>query len=161
LVAEALRGPGGPALIGELRDRYRLAIIDEFQDTDTVQWDIFRLVFADSGGTNPLYVIGDPKQSIYGFRGADLPTYQAARREICGGLDPRVTLRRIFRSTRAVIDACNAIFDPDADDPFFADEALNLEPVVPAEPSASDRDGDAEPLVLLAVQPAGGVEITR
>ena len=78
LVRDALAGPRGPALIATLRQRYRLAIIDEFQDTDPVQWEIFRKVFHESGGANPLYVIGDPKQSIYGFRGADLATYRTA-----------------------------------------------------------------------------------
>lgn len=154
LVAEALRGPSGPPLVASLRQRYRLAIIDEFQDTDTVQWEIFRRLFADSGGTNPLVVIGDPKQSIYGFRGADLPTYQEARRAICGDSDvPTVTLRRNFRSTQAVIDTCNAIFDPGGDPAFFADPTLNREPAICARPD-QPATSDDPPVVLLAVQPA-------
>jgi exodeoxyribonuclease V beta subunit len=162
LVAEALRGPGGPALIASLRGRYRLAIIDEFQDTDAVQWEIFRALFADSGGRNPLYVIGDPKQSIYGFRGADLPTYQAARRELGGGGDaPAVTLRRNHRSTRPVLDACNAIFDPAADVPFFGEDSLYREPAIPARDDDGDAADSEKPVVLLSVRPAPGTELTK
>ena len=53
MVADALRGPGGPELVAGLRRRFRLAIIDEFQDTDPVQWEIFRSVFHASGGAQP------------------------------------------------------------------------------------------------------------
>jgi exodeoxyribonuclease V beta subunit len=158
LVAEALRGPGGPGLVASLRARYRLAVIDEFQDTDAAQWEIFRAVFGQSGGKNPLYVIGDPKQAIYGFRGADVLSYRAARREICGGERPTVTLRRNYRSTEAVVDACNALFDPAAQPPFFDEPDLYAEPVVCARDG--DRGGGA-PIVLLAVRPAPGLEVTR
>jgi exodeoxyribonuclease V beta subunit len=67
LVAEALAGPRGPGLVATLRRRYQLAIVDEFQDTDQVQWEIFRTVFDDRAG-RPIYLVGDPKQAIYGFR---------------------------------------------------------------------------------------------
>jgi exodeoxyribonuclease V beta subunit len=159
-VAAALRGPGGPALIASLRRRYRLAIIDEFQDTDSVQWEIFRAVFHASGGDNPLTIVGDPKQSIYGFRGADLPTYEGARRAISGGDAPTVRLGRNFRSTRAVVDAYNAILDPDADPPFFDDAGLYPEPVVAAEAGAAPGPAPS-PVRLLAVRPAEGAEITK
>ena len=74
LVNEALAGPRGAELVATLRQRYRLAVIDEFQDTDQIQWEIFRTIF-DERAAAPLYLVGDPKQAIYGFRGADVATY--------------------------------------------------------------------------------------
>ena len=75
----------GADLAAALRARFRLAIIDEFQDTDPVQWEIFRTIFLDGPRRDPLYVVGDPKQSIYGFRGADVTTYTDACRAIATG----------------------------------------------------------------------------
>ena len=73
---DALSGPGGKSLAADLQARYRAALIDEFQDTDPVQYSIFRRAF--SGGKTFLFLIGDPKQAIYGFRGADIFTYLEA-----------------------------------------------------------------------------------
>src|SRR4029077_8877224 len=100
LVAEALRGPRGETLTATLRRRYKLAIVDEFQDTDKVQWEIFRTVFDDRAG-RPIYLVGDPKQAIYGFRGADVTTYAEARDALAGGDEPH-HLTRNFRSTREI-----------------------------------------------------------
>ena len=118
LVDEALRGPRGAELAAALRRRYRLAVIDEFQDTDPVQWRIFRAIFLEGSDPRPLYLVGDPKQAIYGFRGADVNTYEDARSAVgpLGGIHP---LERNFRSTPAVIDTYNAIFDQQAPEPFF------------------------------------------
>ena len=76
----ALSGDGGAAAAARLRERYRVVLVDEFQDTDPVQWDILRRAFGDGGVT--LVLIGDPKQAIYAFRGADVFAYldAAARR---------------------------------------------------------------------------------
>jgi exodeoxyribonuclease V beta subunit len=157
LVAEALRRSDGAGLVEALRRRYRLAIIDEFQDTDGVQWEIFRALFHDSGGRNPLYVIGDPKQAIYGFRGADVMTYAEARRTITGGELATLSLDQNFRSTPAVVDATNAIFDDGAAEPFFADRALFRDAVAAREPAP----GGLPPVTLLAVSPAAGLEVAR
>ena len=78
-VATALDEPGGAELIRSLRDRYKYALIDEFQDTDELQWKVFQQVFTNSPRDHRAYLIGDPKQAIYGFRGADVRTYLAAR----------------------------------------------------------------------------------
>jgi exodeoxyribonuclease V beta subunit len=130
-VAAGLDGPRGPELVRHLRARYRFALIDEFQDTDEVQWRIFRRIFFESGGTNPVYVIGDPKQAIYGFRGADVQTYLAATDEIRRSGGGFVALERNFRSTAPMIAACNQIFDQNAAQPFF-DGAIKYErPVAP------------------------------
>ncbi len=76
-------GAGAEALRRVLRRRFRYAIIDEFQDTDAVQWAIFRSLFLDDPDqTCRLVVVGDPKQAIYGFRGADLAVYDLAVAEL-------------------------------------------------------------------------------
>ena len=118
-VAESLEGPRGEELVRVLRRRYRCALIDEFQDTDMVQWKIFRRVFFESGGSNPLFLIGDPKQAIYAFRGADVETYLAARGEIRDAGGGLVRLTRNHRSTPKLIEASNAILDQSAKAPFF------------------------------------------
>ena len=75
---EALRGPGGSALAESIREKYRAALVDEFQDTDPVQYSIFERIYQGSDATVAL--IGDPKQAIYAFRGADVFTYLNASR---------------------------------------------------------------------------------
>jgi exodeoxyribonuclease V beta subunit len=71
-VRDALRGPTGGALRAAARAQWRAVLVDEFQDTDPVQWEIFRELFH---GAAPMWLIGDPKQAIYRFRGADFATY--------------------------------------------------------------------------------------
>ncbi len=132
LVAESLEGPRGEELVQTLRARYRCALIDEFQDTDDVQWRIFRRIFFESGGTNPLYIIGDPKQAIYGFRGADVATYLAAREEVLRRGGTPLALAKSYRSTPALIEACNAIFDQSASPPFFTGGIAYRTPVTAA-----------------------------
>ena len=113
LVAERLGGEDPPAqlLLSTLRRRYKYALIDEFQDTDDVQWFIFRRLFFESREHHVLTVIGDPKQAIYRFRGADVHTYLRARTEIMQAGGALVKLAQNFRSTQAVIDGYNAVFD--------------------------------------------------
>ncbi len=83
-VENVLSGPGADDLLSRLRKRFKAAFIDEFQDTDPVQWRIFKTIFIvspDEPG-NRLFVIGDPKQAIYAFRGADVYAYLGARSEM-------------------------------------------------------------------------------
>ncbi|MFN9660460.1 MAG: UvrD-helicase domain-containing protein [Cyanobacteriota bacterium] len=82
---------------------YDAALIDEFQDTDPIQWRILRLAFA--GGRHLLVMVGDPKQAIYRFRGGDLATYLAAR----AMADARYAMRDNRRSTPELIDALNQL----------------------------------------------------
>ncbi|RKP51822.1 exodeoxyribonuclease V subunit beta [Pararobbsia silviterrae] len=104
----ALRGPNGARLASVIRTQFPVALIDEFQDTDPVQYRIFDTVYGDlTHDGMALIMIGDPKQAIYAFRGADIYTYLAARRA-CG--DRLYTLTRNFRSTRAMVEAVNACF---------------------------------------------------
>ena len=93
----------GPAAAARLRARYRVVLVDEFQDTDPVQWDILRRAF---GGGVTLVLIGDPKQAIYAFRGADVYAYLEAG-AAAGG---RATLDVNWRSDQALIDAYDALF---------------------------------------------------
>jgi exodeoxyribonuclease V beta subunit len=157
LVAESLDGPQGPGLIAALRDRYKIAFIDEFQDTDPVQWRIFKRLFFDSGSENPVTIIGDPKQSIYGFRGADVQTYLSARAAVSGDRGPAVRLQRNFRSVPAVIDAYNAIFDQAAAEPFFSGDIGYEHPVVAGLPPAeATGDGGLPAVTLLSVTSTTG-----
>ena len=103
-LAETLNGVSGPALIARLRARYRVVLVDEFQDTDPMQWDIMRRTFADAGGA--LVLIGDPKQAIYAFRGADVYAYLEAAKEAA----TRATLDVNWRSDQGLIDAYDALF---------------------------------------------------
>lgn len=105
----ALQGPQGHTLVKVVRQRWRAALIDEFQDTDPLQYEIFHRCFSTS--PHRLMLIGDPKQSIYGFRGADLHTYLSARSAIERQGGPRLyTLRRNYRSTAKLVEAVNGIF---------------------------------------------------
>lgn len=96
-------GSDGP-MARSLRDRYRAALIDEFQDTDPLQYDIFRMMY---GNTDlPVFTVGDPKQAIYSFRGADVFAYLDAREASAD----RSTLDTNWRADPGVVDAVNAMF---------------------------------------------------
>jgi len=85
LVEKALYSDNSSNLLEKLRNRFRVAFIDEFQDTDPVQWKIFKKIFIDTDDDdlqNLLFVIGDPKQAIYSFRGADVYAYLSAKNEM-------------------------------------------------------------------------------
>ncbi|MCA8924393.1 MAG: UvrD-helicase domain-containing protein, partial [Planctomycetes bacterium] len=116
--ADGAPTPQGALLLRRLRARYRHALIDEFQDTDEVQWGIFRRVFLESP-EHGLWVVGDPKQAIYGFRGGDVFTYLRARAELTHAQAARQPLRASYRSTPALIAALHALYDPQAPAPFF------------------------------------------
>ena len=95
------------ALKKELQKKYDVAIIDEFQDTNQQQWDIFREVFKNE--SHSLIVVGDPKQSIYAFQGADVNVYENAIGKIKNGYK----LSHNYRSTDQMIEACNGLFEQD------------------------------------------------
>lgn len=157
-VSRALDGPAGPALAAALRDRFRCALVDEFQDTDDLQWRIFRTLFVEGGGSR-LYVVGDPKQAIYAFRGADVFTYLKARRELTGGTAP-VQLIDNFRSTSDLINACNHIFDQKAPDALFKSAQISYDR--PARCGRPDREAvdlrgnPIAPVILMRYQRADG-----
>ena len=103
-LCEELAGAAGPESVERLRRRYAVVLVDEFQDTDPIQWEILRRAFG-SGGV-ALVLIGDPKQAIYAFRGADVYSYLAAA-EAAGD---RPTLKINYRSDQGLIDAYDAVF---------------------------------------------------
>jgi len=105
----ALDGPGGERLAQVLRAQYPVVLIDEFQDTDPVQYRIFDRIYriAEDCDDLCLVMIGDPKQAIYGFRGADIHAYLRARRACAGRVH---TLDRNYRSSQAMVEAVNACF---------------------------------------------------
>ncbi len=93
-----------------IRKKYRAVIVDEFQDTDPMQWEIFKILFLK--GQPPLhalYLVGDPKQSIYRFRKADIYTYFEARSLL--GPSSLFCLDTNYRSSSKMIRALNALFD--------------------------------------------------
>lgn len=102
-------------LVGELRRRYPAALIDEFQDTDPVQYAIFSTIYPHPGDL--LFLIGDPKQAIYSFRGADLFAYLRA----AGEIERRYTLNTNFRSDGPLVSAVNHLFSRVGTPFVFAD----------------------------------------
>jgi exodeoxyribonuclease V beta subunit len=107
-------GPkANPALIEALQARFDIALIDEFQDTDPVQWDVFEAIFASPD--HRMILVGDPKQAIYAFRGADIQTYVTARSH------PAMTVAQMginYRSDTQVVDGISHLFRH-GDDPFL------------------------------------------
>ncbi|MEB5966665.1 exodeoxyribonuclease V subunit beta [Comamonas testosteroni] len=105
----ALAGDNGPALQAGILAQYPVALIDEFQDTSPLQYRLFDQIYrtADNRADSALLLIGDPKQSIYGFRGADIYSYLQARQATEGR---HYVLDTNFRSTQALVDAVNQWF---------------------------------------------------
>jgi exodeoxyribonuclease V beta subunit len=127
----------GPALAARLRRRHPWALIDEFQDTDPVQWEIFRRVWAapaaPDGVPGGLMIVGDPKQAIYGFRGADVHTYLRAREELRAAGATEVVLGVNRRSTPELVEAVNALLVPGPlQEPFFTGGIAYDRPVTAA-----------------------------
>ena len=117
---DVLAGPGRDVLVRVLRQRYGAALIDEFQDTDPLQYEIFQRLFSGEStgaGETAMFLIGDPKQAIYSFRGADVFAYMQAAQDV----EERLTLNRNWRSTALLVEAVNRIFQ-NAPDPFVLPE---------------------------------------
>ncbi|MCP4297008.1 MAG: exodeoxyribonuclease V subunit beta [Proteobacteria bacterium] len=100
---EALKGKGGRELENKISKRFHIALIDEFQDTDPIQYEIFNRLFHNKV---PLFLIGDPKQSIYNFRGADIFAYFKAVHDA----DDKKHLKTNYRSCKDLVRAFNTIF---------------------------------------------------
>jgi exodeoxyribonuclease V beta subunit len=104
------QSPRAHQLKAKLRARYKVALIDESQDTDPRQYEIFKSVFLGSDA-HSLVLIGDPKQAIYGFRGADVNTYLAAKAEAAeDGVARLFPLIKTYRARQRLVDAVNAVF---------------------------------------------------
>ena len=134
-----------------IRSQYRIAMIDEFQDTDPLQYRIFNKIYMEGGDPGVgLFMIGDPKQAIYAFRGADIFTYMQARQQV----HSHYTLDTNWRSSDAMVSAVNTIFQQSAT-PFIYNDSIPFDPVHPS-PGASQKrlyhEGEALPSMTLWLQ---------
>ena len=174
--AEVEKSGKKSALLEAIRRKYRVALVDEFQDTDSKQWEIFKSIFSHNvnkidDGPNPkqgaLLVVGDPKQAIYSFRGADVGAYLAAKNEITGGDDGKVKrLDTTYRSSPKLVAAFNKIFGENigTDHSWFEDMkegsgSIDYKAVDPPPPETKKFDGIdyhsefGEPVELLESMP--------
>ncbi|AWL11634.1 Exodeoxyribonuclease V [Saliniradius amylolyticus] len=129
-LGEALISEQGEALAAAIREQYPKAMIDEFQDTDPVQFEIFRRIYPADNHQNSLILIGDPKQAIYGFRGADIYTYIEAKHWVDAA--QHYTLDSNWRSRPSLVEGVNRLFSQsqygflfDKDIPFSPVKAKN------------------------------------
>ncbi len=155
----ALAAPGGAHLAARIRGRMPVALIDEFQDTDDVQYAIARQIWhqardeedeADASSLpTSLFLIGDPKQAIYAFRGADVFAYLGAQRDAAGA---RHTLIRNWRSDPRLIAAVNALFE-NRPEPFGLEE-IAFDAACPR-PDAKDSFPETPALEILMMEAVG------
>ena len=139
-VRTALMADGSDFLADGIRQKFKAALVDEFQDTDSIQYDILSRLFAYENSL--MFMIGDPKQAIYGFRGADIFSYMKAARRA----DARFTLAENWRSRPNLIAAVNTIFSG-VDTPFVFDE-IPFKDSKPAEQPSTDTPDDAAAFIL-------------
>jgi len=142
-LSEALQSEKGTLLTSELRQRFQAALIDEFQDTDASQWLIFSSLFA--ADSQYLYLIGDPKQAIYKFRGADIYSYLDAQEHA----QHKFTLGKNWRSHPQLVDAVNALFQ--RQQAFLLEDLTfkNVKPARSADDGALHLAGEAVPPMML------------
>jgi exodeoxyribonuclease V beta subunit len=137
---KALQDTGGNELASAIRRQYKAALVDEFQDTDSVQYEIFRRLFDSKRSV--LFMIGDPKQAIYSFRGADIFSYLTA----AGDANSKYTLIENWRSNAGLIRAVNTIFS-NVPSPFVF-EQIGFEKGIPGEEIQSMDDKSSSPLIV-------------
>lgn len=151
----ALQSPNGEALAAAIRARFPVAMIDEFQDTDPQQYRIFSRIWLNQPECG-LLLIGDPKQAIYAFRGADIFTYMKARDEVSA----RYTLDTNWRSSPGMIASVNRLFSQ-MDDAFMFRQIPFL-PVKSAAKNAGLRfafRGETQPAMKLWLMEGEGVGV--
>jgi exodeoxyribonuclease V beta subunit len=140
----------GPLVAGRLREQYRLVLVDEFQDTDPVQWEILRNAFH---GHSTLVLIGDPKQAIYAFRGGDVHSYLDAARHA----DTRAGLGRNFRSDPTLLEGLDALFAGAA----LGAEEIVVGPVSPGREHAEFTSSAGSAPVQIRLLPSKGLPTDR
>jgi exodeoxyribonuclease V beta subunit len=153
-LANALHGGNGDALARTIAAQYPVALVDEFQDTDPMQWRSLQRIYGGREDT-ALLLIGDPKQAIYGFRGADIHTYLRARESAAR---PHWTLGTNHRSTTALVAAVNRVFGQAATQPEGAFGFGTALPFVAVQAKGRDEclqlDGVPMPAMQMAVHPS-------
>ncbi len=157
-VRDALRDPkNGPSLACRLRQEFQAALIDEFQDTDPVQYEIIRRIFIE--GNLPVFLVGDPKQAIYSFRGGDIFTYRQAV------LDKKLEghkfyLDQNFRSTPRLMAAVNAIFHDHEGTSIFGDSTIDYPvDITPSPIPALEVNGAPDPKPFRVIRVDGAKEL--
>ena len=151
----ALHQPGGEVLAATVRQRFPVALIDEFQDTDPQQYRIFRTLYIGQPDCG-LLLIGDPKQAIYAFRGADIFTYMRARAEVSA----HYTLDTNWRSSPAMVNSVNQLFQR-KNTPFVFHQIpfIAVNPAAPNQQLSFTIDEVEQPALTFFLQPGEGVNI--
>ncbi|TRY32585.1 exodeoxyribonuclease V subunit beta [Aliiglaciecola sp. M165] len=126
---DALTQKQGKALAEAVGARFKAALIDEFQDTDNVQFELFSHLYPLNQSQHSFTMIGDPKQAIYAFRGADIFTYIQAKRDIND--QHHYTLDTNWRSQRDLVEAVNCFFAT-SENGFLFEQDIPFLPVKPA-----------------------------
>jgi exodeoxyribonuclease V beta subunit len=154
---DALVRDSASAVVDALRSRFTVVLIDEFQDTDRVQWEIFSTLFGTGSPHSTLVLVGDPKQAIYRFRGADISVYLDAVGSGSGAT--RYTLDTNWRSDGAMLRALHEFFDGAT----FGHEAIGYVPVGASDANEPLRmtTHDGAPLSGLAIRLAVGPDLPR
>ena len=148
-VHTALEADDDGSLADEIRAAWPVALVDEFQDTDSRQWRVFERVYR-RGTPAPLTLIGDPKQAIYGFRGGDIHTYLAVK----ALAERHAGLEENFRSNQALLDDVQRVFTGRRPHPFLED-GVAFTPVRAGRPGAELRlRGQTVPALRLLRLPA-------
>ncbi|MBA2079621.1 exodeoxyribonuclease V subunit beta, partial [Rhodanobacter sp. PCA2] len=154
-LAAALHGANGDALAQTIAAQYPAALVDEFQDTDPLQWRSLQRIYGECDDT-ALLLIGDPKQAIYGFRGADIHTYFHARESAA---EPHWTLGTNHRSSKELVAAVNRVFEHADTQPDGAFGFGGELPFVPVQARGRSEvlqlDGAPLPALQLALPPCG------
>ena len=137
-LSTALHSAGGNTLAQTIRDLYPIALIDESQDTDEIQYNIFKAIYSEACLQHHnqhycLTTIGDPKQAIYSFRGADVHTYITAKNDA----QNLFTLDTNWRSTTNMVSAVNTLFSINKN--AFILDGINYQPVAPSPKASSNR----------------------
>jgi exodeoxyribonuclease V beta subunit len=153
----ALQSDGGERLAQAIRQRYPVAMIDEFQDTDPQQYRIFQKLYVGRPECG-LLLIGDPKQAIYAFRGADIFTYMRARSEVSA----HYTLETNWRSSPAMVESVNHLF-AQVEKPFLFGQIPFIE-VAAAEKNrglAFELHNQSQPAMQFWLQQGEGVGVSE
>ena len=165
---QALAHEGGEQLARVIRQQYPVALIDEFQDTDPFQYQIFKTIYGESTDQAAWLMVGDPKQAIYGFRGADIFSYLDARDQ--PGVNTH-TLPTNYRSTEPLVAAINQIFQQGETHPegaFAFSKHPSGQPRLPFERVSAKglttqllKDGEPLPALTLQYLSHGGMPIGK